>query len=133
MKSYAFIKKVLQCTLLFFGLFFLQWQLLFAQTVSKDSSHATASMSDMDKKNNSSATEDGELVLDVIEIKGYVDKPGVTIIPKRVEPEMEDMEIDRSFDREVKQGVGEIPMPDDALRQVDRVKSIKKAIDKKRK
>lgn len=74
-----------------------------------------------------------ELVLDVIEIKGYVDKPGVTIIPKRVEPEMEEMEIDRSFDREVKQGVGEIPMPDDALREVARVKSIKKAVAKDRK
>ncbi len=81
----------------------------------------------------SKSNGDEEMVLDVIEIKGHIEKPGVTIIPKRIEPEMEERDINRSFDDEVKKGVGEISTPDDALRKVDRVKSIKKAIEKKRK
>ncbi len=99
--------------------------MLLSQTSPQDTSKVSA------VQNSDLNGDDDELVLDVIE--SYVDKPGVTIIPKRVEPEMEEREIGRSFEREVKQGVGEIPMPDDALRKVDRVQSIKKAIDKKRK
>lgn len=74
-----------------------------------------------------------ELVLQPIEIKGKIEKPGVIIMPKRVEPELGKMELERSFQRELKQGVGEVPKPDKELQQVDRVKSIKKTIERKRK
>ena len=55
------------------------------------------------------------------------------IMPKRVEPNLEKMELERSFDRELKEGIGEIPKPENALKRVDRVKSIKKTVERKRK
>jgi hypothetical protein len=73
-----------------------------------------------------------ELILDDIEIKGEVEKPSVIILPKRLEPEMNEVELERSFKREVKEGTGDVPKPDKALGQVEPVKSIKRTIDKKR-
>jgi hypothetical protein len=74
-----------------------------------------------------------ELVLETIEIKGRVEKPGVIILPKRVEPTMKEVELDRSFQQEVKEGVGEIPKPEEALGKVERIESIKKTVGRKRK
>ena len=74
-----------------------------------------------------------EMVLGIIEIKGRVDKPGVIIIPRRVEPDIGEIELERSFEKEVKEGVGEIPKPEKELRRLDRVKSIKKTVERKRK
>lgn len=76
---------------------------------------------------------DGELMLDDIEIKGNVEKPGVIILPKRLEPELDGVELDRSFENEVKQGGAEVPQPVKELNKVDRVKSIKKVVGRKRK
>lgn len=73
-----------------------------------------------------------EIVLDEIEIKGRVEKPGVIIFPKRIEPDLPEVELERSFQRELKEGMGEIIKPDDELSQVEQVESIKKAIEKKR-
>jgi hypothetical protein len=74
-----------------------------------------------------------EIVLDSIEIKGHVDKPGVIILPKRVEPKIKAKELDRDFNSEVRQGVGEIVEPKEALQRVEPVKSIKKTVEKDRK
>jgi hypothetical protein len=73
-----------------------------------------------------------EIVLDVIEIKGRIEKPGVIIMPKRVEPEIGEVDLERSFTQEVKEGIGEIPKPEEELQRVDRIKSIKKAVKRKR-
>jgi hypothetical protein len=78
-------------------------------------------------------SESGEMVLGVIEIKGKVEKPGVIIMPKRVEPRIAEMDLERSFNKEVKEGVGEIPTPERELRRVDRIESIKKTVERKRK
>jgi len=75
---------------------------------------------------------DGELVLDEIEIQGQIEKPGVIVLPKRVDPEMGQMELDRSFDNELKNGVEALPQPEDALGRIDGVQSIKKAVERKR-
>jgi hypothetical protein len=80
-----------------------------------------------------SDTVDGEIVLESIEIKGSVEKPGIIIMPKRVEPELGEVDLERSFQKEVKQGVGEIPKPEKELNAVEEVKSIKKTVDRKRK
>jgi hypothetical protein len=74
-----------------------------------------------------------ELVFDDIEVKGKVEKPGVIIIPKRLEPELSQVELERSFEKEMKDGIGEIPKPTRELKRVDRVESIKKAVERKRK
>lgn len=75
----------------------------------------------------------GELVMEEIEIIGKVEKPSVIIVPKRMEPEIEDAELERSFQQEVKEGVGEIPKPTEELQKVDPVRSIKKTVVRKRK
>ena len=72
------------------------------------------------------------IVLDSIEIRGRVQKPGVLLVPKRVTPEMGKMELNRSFDKELKEAGG-LPRVDKELRKVDRVESVKKAVEKERK
>lgn len=78
------------------------------------------------------ADSSGELLLDEIEIKGNVEKPGVIIVPKRIEPEIRDIELKRSFEEELK-GAGDAPKPDEKLGEVEQVESIKKAVERKRK
>ncbi len=56
----------------------------------------------------------------------------VMIIPRRVEPELKERELSRSFQTELKQG-GTIVKPENELRNVERVKSIRKAMEKERK
>jgi hypothetical protein len=50
------------------------------------------------------AVENGEMVLDEIEIQGQIEKPGVIVMPRRVNPEIEQLELGRSFENEVKKG-----------------------------
>jgi hypothetical protein len=99
--------------------------------------HAQTMVSDTTLTNADTETtidsENGEMVLGVIEIKGKVEKPGVIIMPKRVEPQIAEMDLERSFNKEVKEGVGEIPTPERELRRVDRIESIKKTVERKRK
>lgn len=75
----------------------------------------------------------GEMVLEDINIQGKIEKPGVIIVPKRVESELKEKELERSFKKELREGVGEFAKPQKELRKVDHVKSIKKAIERKRK
>jgi hypothetical protein len=98
-----------------------------AQTLIADSTQAKV------ETETAADSEDGEMMLGVIEIKGKVEKPGVIIMPKRVEPEIAEMDLERSFNKEVKEGVGEIPKPEKELRRVDRIESIKKTVERKRK
>ena len=56
----------------------------------------------------------------------------VIIFPKRIEPDLPEVELERSFQRELKEGMGEFVKPDDELSQIEKVQSIKKAIEKKR-
>jgi hypothetical protein len=74
-----------------------------------------------------------EIQLEEIQIQGEVEKPSVIILPKRIEPEMEEDGLDRSFSKEIKKNTEEVPKPDKAISQVEPVKSIKKEIEKKRK
>ena len=76
---------------------------------------------------------DEEMVLETIEIKGNVQKPGLIIMPKRVEPKLDKVDLERNFEREVNEGVGEIIKPEDEMNRVDRVKSIKKTVERERK
>jgi hypothetical protein len=73
-----------------------------------------------------------EIVLDSIEIVGRVEKPGVIILPKRVEPQIQEKDLERDFNNELRQGVGEIVEPREDLQRVEPLVSIKKAIEKRR-
>lgn len=99
-----------------------------AQTVGQDSTNRQV-VARADSSRNSS----GEMILEEIEIRGKVEKPGVIILPKRVEPELSDVELKRSFKKEVEKGVGEILKPEKELGSVERIKSIKKTVERKRK
>ena len=79
-----------------------------------------------------SSNAENIIVLDSIEIRGSVQKPGVLLVPKRVAPEMGKMELNRSFDKELKEAGG-LPRVEKELRKVDRVESVKKAVEKERK
>jgi hypothetical protein len=80
--------------------------------------------------------EDGsdgdELYLDAIEIKGRVEKPSVIILPKRIDPEVGEIELEREFEQELKEGIGEILRPEEEMSKVERVQSIKQAIERDR-
>ena len=73
-----------------------------------------------------------EITLDEIEIQGMIEKPSVIIVPKRIEPDLREVELNRSFVEEVKEGVGDIPKSDEPLRKVEPAPSIKKTLEKKR-
>jgi hypothetical protein len=79
-----------------------------------------------------SSNAENIIVLDSIEIRGRVQKPGVLLVPKRVAPEMGKIELNRSFDKELKEAGG-LPRVEKELRKVDRVESVKKAVEKERK
>jgi len=100
-----------------------------AQTAAQD----TTGKSPIPTKDAKIDSLSGEMVLDVIEIKGRVEKPGVIIVPKRVEPKLKEVELERNFKREVQEGIGEIPKPEKELRTVEKVKSVKKIVERKRK
>jgi hypothetical protein len=79
-----------------------------------------------------SRANSGEITLDEIDIQGAVEKPSVIIVPKRVEPDLKEQDLNRSFEQEVKEGAADIPKQDEPLRKVEPAPSIKKTIEKER-
>lgn len=75
----------------------------------------------------------GEIVLDEIFIEGRVSKPGVMIVPKRLEPKLKERQLQRSFQNEINDKESGIYKPKQELHQVERVQSIKQALEKERK
>ncbi len=70
----------------------------------------TAFAQDKSNANSSPATQsdqpkviNGEIQLDALHLEAIIEKPSVSIVPKRIEPDLEKVEfINRRFDREVK-------------------------------
>jgi hypothetical protein len=114
------------------GMFLLMAENGQAQNNNSDSTRTKIGYKPANTTVNDSSNTGDVLVLDSIEIRGRVQKPGVLLVPKRVAPEMGKMELNRSFDQELK-AAGDIPKVDKELRKVERVKSVKKAVEKKRK
>jgi len=75
-----------------------------------------------------------EMELESISIEAIIEKPNVDIIPKRVEPELEEVEfVERSFDRELKEVPKDLLLLDDDLDRVARLEGLKKLLEKKKK
>ena len=75
-----------------------------------------------------------ELELESISIEAIIEKPNVDIIPKRLEPELEEVEfVERSFERELKEVPKDMLLLDDDLDRVARLEGIKKMLEKKKK
>jgi hypothetical protein len=76
----------------------------------------------------------GEMELEAIAIEAIIEKPNVDIIPKRVAPNLEEMEfVERSFDRELKEVPKDLLLLDDDLDHVAKLEGLKKMLEKKKK
>jgi hypothetical protein len=75
-----------------------------------------------------------EMELESISIEAIVEKPNVDIIPKRVEPELEEVEfVERNFDRELKEAPKDLLLLDDDLDRVAKLEGLKKMLEKRKK
>ena len=75
----------------------------------------------------------GEIELMEITIEAIVEKPRVSILPKRQEPKLEELEfIDRSFDKELKKGPDKPMMVGERMKTPDKIEQIISKIKKKR-
>jgi len=75
-----------------------------------------------------------EMELESISIEAIIEKPNVDIIPKRVEPELEEVEfVERSFERELKEVPKDMLLLEDDLDRVAKLEGIKKMLEKKKK
>lgn len=75
-----------------------------------------------------------ELVLEEIYIEPVVEKPSVSIVPRRQEPDFEEVElVKRSFADELKSAPNKIMMLDEELESAKRVRRIKKILAKNKK
>jgi len=75
-----------------------------------------------------------EMELESISIEAIIEKPNVDIIPKRLEPELEEVEfVERSFERELKEAPKDMLLLDDDLDRVAKLEGIKKMLEKKKK
>ena len=87
------------------------------------------------KTDTAANAESSDEIMDLgeISIQGRVEKPGVVLIPRRVESEIKERSLERSFTQELKSGNTGILQPKKALNQVEQVQSIKSAVKRKRK
>jgi len=81
-----------------------------------------------------SAKASVELELEAIAIEAIIEKPNVDIIPKRIVPELEEVEfVERNFERELKEVPKDLLLLDDDLDRVAKLEGIKKILEKKKK
>ena len=96
-------------------------------TAKKNVKPAPAAKPDTAKANE-------EMELESISIEAIIEKPNVDIIPKRLEPELEEVEfVERSFERELKEVPKDMLLLDDDLDRVAKLEGIKKMLEKKKK
>ncbi len=114
-------------------LLFLVYGTVMPQSTRQDTTKIKEKIKKGINKQAKSDTLSNEIVLEAIEIKGKVEKPGVIIMPKRIEPKLKEIKLERDFKKEIKENVVDAIDPKKELGKVDKVKSIKKTIERKRK
>jgi hypothetical protein len=103
-----------------------------ADTVKAGMPSKPAEASRSAKPDSSAAKE--EMELEAISIEAIIEKPNVDIIPKRVTPDLEEVEfVERSFDRELKEVPKDLLLLDDDLDRVAKLEGLKKLLEKKKK
>lgn len=76
---------------------------------------------------------EGEIVLEEISIEAVIEKPRVSIVPKRMNPEFGELElINRSFDHELKSFPQKPLIKDDRLFKPQKINNITKKIASKK-
>ena len=74
---------------------------------------------------------DGDVILEDITIEAIIEKPRVSILPKRIEPELGELEfVNRSFDRELKSFPENSMVQDDRLFAPKKIENLKKKLAK---
>lgn len=114
----------------FLFIFFFLWfsvSYIFGQATEKDSTEKKSGIIE-----NKADTVSSELILNEIRIKGQIDRPNVIVIPKRVKTDVVKIDLKRNFKEEVNQADGDIPELNKELRKIEKIKSINKAVNKKR-
>lgn len=77
---------------------------------------------------------EAEIELSEITIEAVVEKPSVAILPRRLEPRLEEMEfIDRSFERELKKVPTKALLLDDQLVRPKKIEDLKQKMLQKKK
>jgi hypothetical protein len=77
---------------------------------------------------------EAEIELSEITIEAVVEKPSVAILPRRLEPRLEEMEfIDRSFERELKKVPTKPLLLDDQLVRPKKIEDLKQKMLQKKK
>ena len=75
-----------------------------------------------------------EIILETIQIEAVIEKPSVTLIPKRAKTDVGEVPFrPRSFDRELKEKPGVLSSYGQELENAKRIKKIKKALAKENK
>jgi len=76
----------------------------------------------------------GEIKLDDLILQGMIEKPSVSIVPKRIEPDLEEVEfITRKFDRELKMVPEELFDIQLEKRKIQKIHDVDKILKKSRK
>lgn len=91
-------------------------------------------VSQPNSKTQATLRNDEEIELAEINIEAVVEKPSVSIIPKRIEAELTEMEfIDRSFEKELKMAPNQPMMLDDRLFVPQKIENLKQKLIEKKK
>ena len=122
---------------IYFLVFFLMYlfQYSFAQnSVRKaDSLKVQKTTADTIAQISSTIESEGEIVLEEITIEAIVEKPRVSILPKRIDPELGELEfVDRSFEKELKKFPNSPMINDKRLFEPDKMENLKKTLQKKK-
>ena len=84
-------------------------------------------------KSKSKITQTGEIKLDDLYLDALIEKPSVLILPKRIEPDLENVEfITRKFDRELKMVPEKLFDLQLGKKEIQKIRNLDKILKKKR-
>ncbi len=84
-------------------------------------------------KVKSTVTQKGEIKLDDLHLEALIEKPSVSILPKRIKPDLENVEfITRKFDRELKMVPEKLFDKQLGKKEVQKIRDIDKILKKNR-
>ena len=82
---------------------------------------------------NATVDLEGDIVLEEINIEAIIEKPRVSILPKRIGPEFGELEfVDRSFEKELKKLPNNPMISDKRLFEPKKIENLKKKLLKKK-
>ena len=82
---------------------------------------------------NATVDLEGDIVLEEISIEAIIEKPRVSILPKRISPELGELEfVDRSFEKELKKLPKNLMISDKRLFEPKKIENLKKKLLQKK-